>query len=305
MRRFIPARIAVLAAAAGVLLLVALVPMAHAVDPRDWTTTIDPMSRDSYGNPITLTFTIAGPATSYAICLKMTRAPSYNTKAASYSSLSYTDAGKTYAACKKFSWTSGSSNTHHFGTNFAFGGPGVYRVEWYVPDVPANGGTQVGQGATGKPQRFAWATAGRRWSPCPPDPQLQIGVWRPSRHQILNRCYTLPGEVVRGVTTSSLDYDHIWKLGPDSLQVEYIKRDWYYTTYLPSPSVGSTWTITGVYVCDTYHGWYEIHPVFQAADSTGVTYLTGPQYSTVTPSVSGSWTPHSCSSSGPWYPADD
>jgi hypothetical protein len=307
MRRMMPARVALMAVITGVLLAVGLAPLAASpVDPTDWTTTIDPISRDSFGNPITLTFTISGPATSYAICLRMRRAPSYNTKAPVYTSLSYTDGGKTYGPCKKFSWSSGASNTHHFGTNFAFGGPGMYEVRWFVPDIPANGGVQVGQGATShRQQKFAWATSDGAWSYCPPDPQLQIGVWRPSRHQILNRCYTVSGEVTRGVTTSSLDSDHIWKLGSNSLQIEYVKRDWYYTTYLPSPSVGEGWVITGVYVCDLYHGWKEIHPVFRATESLGDTFLSGPQYSTATPSVSGSWTTHPCTGSGPGYPADD
>jgi hypothetical protein len=162
-------------------------------------------------------------------------------------------------------------------------------VTWYVPDLPANGGIPVGT-----PRSFKWANSSGKWSPCPPDPQLRIGVWRPSRHIILNRCKTNTGvRISSSVSTNSLDGDRNWKItyGSTSRKVEYVLRD---KAYLPSPSYNTKWTIVGVYVCDTYHGWKEFHPVFQATNSSGTTYLSGPQYSTTTPSVSGTWSTKSC-----------
>jgi hypothetical protein len=244
------------------------------------------ITRDSFGNPAQASFTISGPTTSYAICVKMTAAPSYNARIATYDTYTYESGGTTYKPCVKFSWASGSTDTQRFGTSFTFGGPGTYEVDWYVPDLPANGGVQVGT-----PQTFKWANSGGTYSPCPPDPQLQIGVWRPSRHQILNRCKTLSGTVTTGVgNRSSLDQDANWSLA--SVHAEFMMRD---SLNPPSPNTGATWTIVGVSVCDLFHGWKEIHPIFQATNSNGTTYLRGPQYSTATPSVSGSWSLKSCS----------
>jgi hypothetical protein len=209
----------------------------------------------------------------------MTAAPSYNTKP--YDNYKYS----TYAPCVKFAWTSGTSDTHRFGFSFTFGGPGTYEVHWYVPDLPSSGGVEVGT-----PGQFTWANSNGTLSPCPPDPQLQIGVWRPSRHIILNRCKTLTGKVTAAVNgPNSLDKDRTWSLA--SQHAEYILRD---QSFFPSPALGSTWTITGVFVCDTYHAWKEYHPIFQATNSAGTTYLSGPQYSTATPSVSGSWSTKAC-----------
>jgi hypothetical protein len=254
---------------------------ASAVDPTQWTTKVEPITRDSYGNPKQTSFTISGPATSYAICLKMTDFPAYNTAAANYDTNTY----KTYAPCVKFSWTSGTSNNHRFGNNFTFGGPGTYEVDWYVPDVPAKGGTLVGTAGT-----FKWANTNDVYSPCPPDPQLQIGVWRPSRHIILNRCKTQTGKVTKAVVgPNSLDKDRTWGLA--TTHPEYIMRD---LNIFPNPAYGSTWSVTGVFVCDTFHGWKEYHPIFQVTNSAGTTYLSGPEYGTSTPSVSGSWTTKTC-----------
>jgi hypothetical protein len=310
-----------------------------AVDPTQWTTTVNPMTRDSFGNPQQISFKISGPATTYAICLKLTSYPSYNTKASSYATNTY----QTYKPCKKFTLKASASalstvsaafvqarhspkphpshtpppttttittttiptttttttsttttttlpaagsDTQTFGNNFTFGGPATYEVDWYVPDVPANGGTRVGTAGT-----FQWADSSGTLSPCPPDPQLQIGLWRPSRHKVLNRCKTVTAVVVKSVTTSSLDQDRGFRFGSTALHPEYMLRD---KGILPSPSLNSTWTLTAVYVCDLYHGFYELHPVFKATNSSGTTYLTGPQYSTATPSVSGTWSLHSC-----------
>jgi hypothetical protein len=287
------------------------------VDPTAWTTSIGSMSRDSYGNPMQISFTISGLATDYAICLKLTSYPSYNTKGSMYSSRSYTDptTGKSYAPCNKFTISGGGSppsttttttttttstttsttttttlpatgsDTQTFGDRFTFGGPATYEVDWYVPDVPGNGGIKVGTAKT-----FKWANSGGTYSPCPPDPQLQIGVWRPSRHQVLNRCKTLTGTVRKSVSYDSLDKDHGFPIGSNSYHTEYMLRD----TSLKLPSSGSSWTITGVFVCDRYHGWKEFHPVFLAKSSSGANYLTGPEYSTATPTVTGTWSLKSC-----------
>jgi hypothetical protein len=223
--------------------------------------------------------------TAYAICVTMTEYPAYNAKATTYETYTY----DTYAPCKRFSWNNGTSNSQNFGTSFTFGGPGTYRVDWYVPDFPANGGTAVGTTRT-----FRWADSAGTYSPCPPDPQLQIGVWRPSRHQILNRCKTITGSNgSSSIHYVSKDQDRGWSLAfsSTSLHTEYMMRD---QNTLPSPSSGSTWTITGVYVCDLYTGATELHPVFQAKNSSGTTYLTGPQYGTVTPTVTGTWSLKSC-----------
>jgi hypothetical protein len=254
---------------------------ASAVDPTQWTTKVEPITRDAYGNPAQASFTISGPATSYAICLKMTDFPAYNTAAANYDTRTYGG----YAPCVKFSWTSGASNNHRVGSHFTFGGPGTYEVDWYVPDVPANGGILVGTAGTLK-----WADTQDVYSPCPWDPQLQIGVWRPSRLILRNRCKTLTGTVTAAVVgPNSLDKDRTWSLA--KMHAEYILRD---KTFLPSPALGSTWTIVGVYGCDSFHGWKEYHAVFQATNSAGTTYLSGPEYGTTTPSVSGSWTTKTC-----------
>jgi hypothetical protein len=267
----------------GMVLLggIVLPTTASAVDPTQWTTKVNPLWRDSFGNPAQVRVGISGPATSYAVCLHMTAYPAYNTKAATYDTYTY---GK-YAPCVKFSWTAGSSSSHYVGTNFTFGGPGTYGVHWYVPDVPAEGGVEVGT-----PRSFKWANSNGTWSPCPWDPQLQIGVWRPSRFQILSRCKTRSGTVTSSVTgPGALDQDRGWGLA--YMHIEYLMRD---LNFFPNPSKGSTWTIVGVLVCDRYHGHKEIHPVFKATSPTGVTYLSGPQYSTATPAVSGTWTLKSC-----------
>jgi hypothetical protein len=249
---------------------------------------VNAITRDSFGNPAQASFTISGPTAPYAICIKLLAesSPSYNKRAGSaYDTYTYSSGGTTYKPCKKFSWGSGTSNTQSFGANFTFGGPGTYEVHWYVPDVPANGGIEVGA-----PQTFAWADSADTFSPCPPDPQLQIGVWRPSRHKVLNRCKTLSGTATSGAgSPNSLDKDIGWSLA--KVKVENMLRD---NNFLPKPSKGSTWTIVGVSVCDLYHGWKEMHPVFQATNGSGTTYLSGPQYSTATPSVSGTWSLHSC-----------
>src|SRR5439155_16114540 len=211
-----------------------------------------------------------------------------------------------YSVCKKFSWSSGSSNSKKLSNFFAFGGPATYEVDWYAPDIPTFGSggaitnsvVQVGTGAPpNSPQTFLWAKTGAAtgvWSPCPWNPQLQIGVWRTSRFTVLNRCQVRLGTVTSGVKgPNSLDRDRSWGLA--SMHTEYIKRDGSGTTaFLPNPTKYSTWTIVGVLVCDRYHGQKEIHPVFQATDNGGTTYLSGPQYSTAIPSVSGTWSLHSC-----------
>ena len=253
--------------------------------PEAWTTRVNTITRDSLGNPAQASFTITGLATPYAICLKLpdvsANRPDYNTKAATYDTYTYL----TYKPCVKFAWSSNSSNTQTLGTHFTFGGPGTYEVHWYVPDV---GGIEVGT-----PGTLNWANSTGTWSPCPWDPQLQIGVWRPSRHQIINRCRTLTGTTGSSASLSSLDKDRNWSIttsGGTKYHAEYMLRD----TGMPSPPAASTWTITGIQVCDLYHGYQEIHAIFRATNSSGTTYLTGPQYSTATPSVSGTWTLKSC-----------
>jgi len=274
------------------------------------------LTRDSYGNPSNATFTIttATVPTSYAVCLKVTAYPAvanpiwdtYNAYYKGGTLFGYTASGSgagTYKSCEKFSWSSGSSSSHKLSDYFAFGGPATYEVDWYAPDIPVFDGTGTITNSpvvqVGTFQTFRWAATSAPatvWSPCPWTPQLQIGVWRTSRFNVLNRCKTITnGKVTSGVSgPNSLDKDRTW--GINSLHTEYMKRDGSGTTaFLPNPAKYSYWSIVGVYVCDKYHGHKEIHPVFQATNSaTGTIYLSGPQYSTVVPSVSGTWSLHSC-----------
>jgi hypothetical protein len=270
------------------LLSAVLVPtFAGAVVPTDYTTTISSITRDTFGNPKTAIFKIAGPAHNYEVCLTMDAGPAqptYNTRVGSaYDSYTYSS----YKPCNKFSWSTSTSNSHHIGTHFTFGGPGIYTVHWYVPDKAT--GIEVG---TAQTLRWANSKTGTL-SPCPWDPQLQIGVWRPSRHQILNRCKTVTGVAGTRLSSSELDSDRNWGItvGSTKIHVEYVLRD---ANIYTSPTASATYTLTGVYVCDTYHGWKEIHPVFLVKDSNNNYTLSGPQYSTSTPSVSGTWTLHSC-----------
>lgn len=259
-----------------------------------YTTSLSSMSRDSYGNPKQISLVISGSIpTSYEVCLDKA-SPVLN--ATGDYSRTYMAGGSTYGPCKKFTWTKGASNSRSFGTNFSFAGGGQYTAHWYVPDKTTNP-TEVGSAKT-----FNWANSSGTASPCPPDGQLQIGVWRPSRHQILNRCKTYTGKdrTSAGSRANSLDSDRNWTItyGTSTRHVEFVARDWNTsvnggTAFLPSPSYGASYTITGIYVCDLYHGWREWHPVFKVVSSTG-TYYSGPQYSTYTPTVSGTWSLHSC-----------
>ncbi len=90
-------------------------------------------------------------------------------------------------------------------------------------------------------------------------------------------------------------------MGSRRIHVEYVARDHYYsnpttgnTNLLPNPGdVGNGWTLWGNYQCDTYHGYDEFHAVYMARKGDNI-YISGPQYSTKTPSVSGTWSAHAC-----------
>jgi hypothetical protein len=102
---------------------------------------------------------------------------------------------------------------------------------------------------------------------------------------------------------NDLDKDRDWKwsaLGR-RIQVEWVARDHYYS----NPTTGSNplfprpgsqvWVLHGKYVCDTYHAWREFHPVWMAySQATGQRYISGPQFSTKKPTVSGTWSAHKC-----------
>jgi hypothetical protein len=168
---------------------------------------------------------------------------------------------------------------------FGFATKGTYRATWSVS------GSQVGT------DTFSWNS----W--CPPKGLRDIGVWRPSRLKTIDSCKADWGKVARTGNTSNLDKDFgwAWAVGSHRIHVEYIARDHYYpnpttgnTNLLPNPGdIGNEWTLWGNYQCDTYHAYDEFHAVYMARRNDNI-YITGPQYSTRTPSVSGTWSAHAC-----------
>jgi hypothetical protein len=233
------------------------------------------ISYDSFGNPAQASLTLNGLPNSsgYKVCIEIVA----ETKPA-YNDFNYG------TRCQRFSFGKGDASTQTWGTNFPFGGPAEYRVTWSVPPTfpPVTSDT------------FAWANKNSGdLSPCPPDPKLMLGVWVPGRLKIVNRCRTWQS-TVRTAPHESGDGDFDWTINwPGGLyrQAEYMPRD--IGRLRPNcsfdcslPKGGETWKLTGVYVCDTYHGHNEFHPVFMAqqiVSGTVVrTLLSGPQYSTQT-----------------------
>jgi hypothetical protein len=232
------------------------------------------ISFDSEGSPVQASLTLKGlPVSSgYKLCIEIVpeTKPSYN-------DFNYG------LKCKTFSFSNSNSTTQKWGTNFSWGGPAEYRASWRVPPTADPVTTAI----------FRWENKNTRdLSPCPPDPYLQQGVWQPSRHQIIHRCFTYKGTVGANHTTGAQDGDWNWKMNEGSSKrlVEYMIRD---KGRLRSPcsfdcsmpTVGETWEITGVYVCDLGHGHKELgHPVFMAREFSGSTVLrtllSGPQYGT-------------------------
>ncbi len=245
---------------------------------------------DNDGSPVQASLTLKGlpVASGYKLCIQFVTdtLPSYNDY-------------QYGTQCKTFDFGTDSASTVKWGTNFPWGGPAEYLATWYVPPTGDAVATDT----------FRWAFKGDGdLSPCPPDPYLQKGVWVPSRHTIIHRCKTWQSAVARNATTGSADGDWDWKINytnGSTRQVEYMIRD--IGRLRPDcpfdcspPHIHETWKITGVYVCDTYHGWYEFHPVFEAQEivsgSVTRTLLSGPQYSTkVWQGPYPTFQPHSCS----------
>jgi hypothetical protein len=228
---------------------------------------------DSEGAPKQASLKLAGlpQSSGYRLCIEIVP----ETKPA-YNDFNY---GK---PCKTFSFSNANTTTQSWGTNFPWGGPAEYRASWSVPPTADPVTTAT----------FRWTKQGATdFSPCPPDPYLQKGVWQPSRHKIVHRCFTIKGKVLTKYGTGARDGDWTWHLDYGSADplVEYMTRDrgrlrGTCTFDCSMPVVGETWEITGVYVCDTNHGHYELHPVFLAKEYSGTSVVrtlnSGPQYST-------------------------
>jgi hypothetical protein len=172
---------------------------------------------------------------------------------------------------------------------FGFATKGTYAVTWKTTT-----GDLIGAAT------FEWTS----W--CPPAPNgyssRQLGVWRTSRHKVVTSCSTTSGKVYKGrASPNHLDGDEEWGFTDNhgQLHMEFVKRD--YSTSYGAPSNGALGnmkpsgnvTTAGVYLCDTYHGHDEKHPIFMVQDGSKI-YISGPQYSTKIPSVSGTWSAHGC-----------
>jgi hypothetical protein len=235
-----------------------------------------------------------GPAQDYTLCVKylrydadtvwLPRTPPPKTGSTKWT-INLND------KCKRFNWNSGGSNSQSLYPDFGFAAKGIYQATWHLggKDGPIIGIDTMN-----------WTT----W--CPPSGMRDIGVWRPSRLKTIDSCKSSPGYVGKGGSRSSLDADLGWRWmsGLGRLHVEYVALDsgWYSnpTTggkpLLRAPGGAGTdnrWTLWGHFQCDTYHGWLEFHRVYMAQQGSAV-FITGGQYSTRTPSVSGSWSAHKC-----------
>ncbi|MDP8957451.1 MAG: Ig-like domain-containing protein [Actinomycetota bacterium] len=193
--------------------------------------------------------------------------------------------------CKTFRWRRGASSTKSLYPHFGFAAKGIYQATWRFG---GRNGLVIGT------DLMNWSS----W--CPPQGMRNIGTWRPSRHKALDWCAVSSGYVGKGGNRSSLDADLGWRWmsGLGRLHVEYVALDsgWYSNpttgrrALLRAPGGAGTnnrWTLWGKYVCDTYHGWKEFHRVYMAQQGNAI-FITGGQYSTRTPSVSGSWSAHKC-----------
>ena len=251
-------------------------------------------SVNSSSDPTNAAFRISnGPARDYTLCVKylrydadtvwLPRTPPPKTGSTKWT-INLND------KCKNFSWRRGASSTKSM-SSFGFAAKGIYQATWRLG---GRTGPVIGT------DTMNWTT----W--CPPSAMRNIGTWRPSRHKALDWCQTSSGYVGKGGSRSSLDADLGWRWmsGLGRLHVEYVAMDsgWYSnpttgrTALLRAPGGSGTnnrWTLVGKYVCDTYHGWKEFHRVYMAQQGNAV-FITGGQYSTRTPSVSGTWSAHKC-----------
>jgi hypothetical protein len=202
--------------------------------------------------------------------------------------------------CKKEAWSSGaSSDTDQLldsqlgNDDFGFATKGTYEVSWFMCENEActSNGQLIGT------DMFTWNS----WCPPNVDGFRQIGVWRTSRHKVRDSCYSGSGNA--GGRDSHFDKDR--SVSWNGWHNEFVARDYLSSYGAPSRGAiglkdagwGSGWRqYVGVRVCDTYHhGKSELHPMFMAQKSNGVRYVGGPQYSTSTPSISGTWKTYKCS----------
>jgi hypothetical protein len=175
--------------------------------------------------------------------------------------------------CYSFKGTFRNGRYHdsvNWSRTFRYRGPGNYRVFWqrYVS------GTQIGP-----PRSFHWGA-------CAPRNLSMVGVWKPHRLIIRDRCHTLKGRVRRAFHVRNDGDIHI-VFNPNSggiKTLEIVARD--QPNHLPRPRGGRRLRVKGVYVCDTFHGprgHTEIHPIFreQYLNRRGRvlrTFTGGPQY---------------------------
>ena len=122
--------------------------------------------------------------------------------------------------------------------------------------------------------------------PCAAPAHVLAGVYSPDRLHVLAACRAVSG-TVREV---SHEQDGDLHVGVDTggaltnavnrsrlggrLVIELMPRD---GGHLPAPRIGDHLRLTGAWVLDTNHGWYELHPVWSET-LAGVTYRSGPQY---------------------------
>jgi hypothetical protein len=162
--------------------------------------------------------------------------------------------------------------TVRWGKSFRFQGPGHYRVSWYRPAT----------------RRLLGPRKPFETGVCPPQPQIMDGVWKPHpRLRIIDSCRTVLGTVRDTPHLSRHDGDlpfHFSRVG----LVEFLARD---RGHLRrgrggigprNPRAGEHLRLTGVYVCDGFHGpmgHTELHPIFRVTYvGKDRTYISGPQY---------------------------
>ncbi|MDP8957452.1 MAG: Ig-like domain-containing protein [Actinomycetota bacterium] len=200
--------------------------------------------------------------------------------------------------CKKQSWGRGTSHTERLmdtklgSDDFGFATRGTYEVRWFT----CGNGKCTSNGQLIGTDTFTWNS----W--CPPNVGgfRQMGVWRTSRHKVRDSCSSGTGRA--GGLDSHFDKDR--SVSWNGWHNEFVARDWIGSYGAPSRGAigangngwGSGWRrYVGVWVCDRYHkGKSELHPMFMAEESNGRRYVGGPQYSTKTPSISGTWRLYAC-----------
>jgi hypothetical protein len=167
------------------------------------------------------------------------------------------------------------SSSVNWSTKFRYRGSGRYRVTW------TSGKRSLG-------------AADFIWGACAPANLAMNGVWKPHRLIVVDRCRAVEG-FPKTITKSRQDGDyhisfiHNEPHAPGVLEI--IPRD--QPRHIPRPRSGRRYRITGVYICDTFHGPFghtEIHPVYRTEllgqDGRVLKAHTGGPQHKGTPSVS-------------------